>query len=50
MACTVIFENSYMMCSYLTQTTVVSITLGIYHSFVLGPSKILYTRYFEIRN
>lgn len=48
MGYTVVFENTYMMCSYQNKTTDVPITLGIYHSFVLGPSKILSTRYFEI--
>lgn len=50
MGCSVIFENTYMMCSYQIKTTDVPITLDIYHSFVLGPCKILSTRYFEIRN
>lgn len=50
MGCTVIFEYTYMMCSYQSKTTDISITLDIYHFFVLGPSEILPTRYFEIHN
>jgi hypothetical protein len=46
----VTFQYMYTMCNDQLRIIGISITLGIYHFFVLGTFKVLSTSYFENYN